>query len=312
MRSSLVWHVLLVAVVASTSFAEDKLMMTVEEFLDVPEQIKAQIYKELADSSIWDRMEYQEGYTRLADDYLRSVGVDLDERKARLQDAEETRLKQIKYDLRNHLEPIKIDRNNIGDRDLASVISDPVWHMTFVYLESEEKRKRGRSRRMYYIHNQDVIVDSLIAFFVESIETPGFVPGKVYVEDGVPVINYRGGTGDRFVIDGRDIQEKSGFRLWINGVDINEKYGISDAIMPCFYNERLFFVFRKVEKRGEKWGWCYDGNMHEDVWDHVFHINKKQGNWANPMNNPTEETGFIVIKNDIRYTCRPVLRTIEE
>ncbi|MFC2150724.1 hypothetical protein ACFLQV_04395 [Calditrichota bacterium] len=171
------------------------------------------------------------------------------------------------------LEPVKID----------SIDPGKVW---------ERPAKRGFKRR-YLILKNEIPMDSITVSIFHMLGINGFVRNKTFVSAGKPVVSYSEGSRDK---------------LWVNGVHIIERYEVDEAIMPCYFNDKLFFVFRK----GDSWGWCYDGEMHENVWDQVRHYYGSQGEHIGEITNPNMKTGWTAIRDGISYTCRPVLKTITE
>ncbi|MDP8238590.1 MAG: hypothetical protein P9X24_05840 [Candidatus Hatepunaea meridiana] len=272
--------------------AEEKLIFSVEE-------IRSLSYSEL--DKIWDEQDTKNlrgkgVFDSLANKYLVSIGENLEIRSAKHQAAKETVDKYTEIDKRKRLEPIWINRKWIRDGDISTDVIDSVWHMKPVRIDTDENIKRGFFKRKYLIFKSEMLIDSIVVHFATGVALPGFVPKKTFVINGKPVISYNGGG---------EIEDD---RLWIDGIDINEYYNVTSAIMPCYYNKKLFFVFKK----DGKCGWCYDGEMHPDVWDVVSHFYGGQGEHIPEIERPNAFTGFTAIRDGIMYTCKVVIKAISE
>ena len=273
--------------------AEKKLILSVEE-------IKSLSIYELEE--IWDEMEvnnigYESGYDSLADVRLISLGQNIDKRDAILKSAVETIDRYTEIDKRKRLDIGFIDSKWKLWGNLSTDIIDSIWRMEPVRIDTDENINRGAFKRKYLIYKSEELVDSIVVGFGPVVAHPGFVPKKTFVINGKPVISYRG--------EGHIGNDK----LWIDGININEQYKLTEAIMPCYYNDKLFFVFKK----GEKWGWCYDGEMHYDVWDRVSHHYGSQGAYIGEITKPNANTGFTARRfDDGQFICKVVIKEILE
>ena len=136
------------------------------------------------------------------------------------------------------------------------------------------------------------------------VAAPGFVPKKTFVINGKPVIHYVG----RGAKAGSAWFYQSVAKLWIDGIDINEHYDLQSAIMPCYYNDKLFFVFQK----DDKWGWNCDGEMNYNIWDEVSHHFGGQGLFIPDITRPDAYSRFTAIRDGNYYTCKVVIRELSE
>ena len=278
--------------------AEEQFILSVEEIRSLSHSEWVNIGEEMQKVKYAGRVNYKKNFERLEDEFLQSIGVIIDLRNAKLRAANETVELYTEIGKRKRFDPVGITQEWMLDEDIPIDDIDSVWHMQPVEIDADKNLKRGSFNRKYLIIKSGTIIDSIFVWFAPMVGALGFVPRKTFVINSKPVINYVGIIQD----PGRTLMNPRNEKLWIDGVHINDLYQLDRAIMPCYYDDKLFFVFQK----DDKWGWSYDGEMHYNVWDKVSH-DFGQGESIPDIRRPNALTGFTAERGDNYYTCTVVI-----